>query len=99
MALAMLLTGVAAGVLYDVLSLAKRGRGRAAAVCIDILIFVLTGFMASAVAICFYQGRMRYYHLGAMLAGGFLYFFLPRAAVKRLFKALKEKRKTRFRGE
>ena len=94
----MLMTGVAAGALYDVLSLLKHGRGKAVAVCVDLFIFILTGLMAAAVAISFYQGRMRYYLLLAMLIGGVLYLFLPRAAAIRLYKAFR-KRKPGSGGE
>ena len=95
----MLLTGVAAGVLYDLLSLLKRGWGKTMVICVDILIFVLTGLMAAMVAVFFQQGRLRYYLLFAMLAGGLLYAFLPRAAAIRLAHAIRRKRKTGFGGE
>ncbi len=94
-ALYMMITGFATGLIYDFLSVLKVGKGKTITALVDIFIFAVTGLIASAVLVYLSQARVRYYDILGLLLGAVVYIFVPRKLFVALFSRLTKKQQAK----
>jgi Spore cortex protein YabQ (Spore_YabQ). len=87
----MLITGFAAGILYDALHMIKPSGIKCLTAVVDVLVFILTGLAAAGVLAHLKQSQVRYYMVLFLPMGGILYAFMPRRMAIASFRRLKKK--------